>query len=145
MCEGGGGRPERWGCLQPLLDPLGESPGLWVSGGPTGGGGALGHAGPNEDPKEARTGGGGSIRRSSRGAEERAAGDGGGAGAPRAGSIGWRGREVAGGGGAQRSRAAPGRRAGRVPGRLVCLFGKQKPGETVARFSLDGVGANGRA
>lgn len=49
MCEEGG-RPEKVGGLQPLLDPLGESPGLWVSGGPTGGG-APGHAGPNRDSK----------------------------------------------------------------------------------------------
>ena len=37
------------------------------------------------------------------------------------GMIGWRGREVAGGGGAQLSRAAQGRRAGKVPGWFVCL------------------------
>lgn len=50
---------------------------------------------------------------------------------------------MVGGGGAQRSRSAPERRAATVPGRFVCLFGKPKPGETVTRFSLDGMGANG--
>lgn len=43
----------------------------------------------------------------------------------------------------QLSWAVQGRRAGKVPGRFVCLFGKPKPGETVTRFSLDGMGANG--
>lgn len=50
---------------------------------------------------------------------------------------------MAGGGGAQPSRAAPGKRAGTLAGRFVCLFGKREPGETVARFSLDGMGVNG--
>lgn len=41
------------------------------------------------------------------------------------------------------SRAAPGWRAGTATGRFVCLFRKREPGETVARFSLVGLGANG--
>lgn len=36
-----------------------------------------------------------------------------------------------------------GRRAGTEEGGLVCLFGKREPDETVARFSLDRVGAMG--
>lgn len=50
---------------------------------------------------------------------------------------------MAGEGGAQPCPAAPGWRAGTVAGRFVCLFGKREPGETVARFSLDGMGTNG--
>lgn len=41
------------------------------------------------------------------------------------------------------SRAAPGWGAGTAAGQFVCLLRKREPGETVARFSLDGMGANG--
>lgn len=97
--------------------------------------GLSGHAAPNEASTKARGGG-----RRPRGAEERAADQQAGWGCHSPGSIGCGGREVV--GGAERS-LLWWRRGGRVAGRFVCLFGKPEPGETVARFSLDGMGANG--
>lgn len=50
---------------------------------------------------------------------------------------------MTGGSEAQSLGETPRRRAGTVLGRFVCLFGKWGPGETLTRFSLDMMGANG--
>ena len=103
-----------------------------------GGGGASGQARPKEESPKAQKGG-----RRPGGAEEKVACDPARWRSHGPNSIGWKVLEVVGGSRAQPCPAARWRRAGTIAGKFVCLFGKWEPGETVARFSLDGVGANG--
>lgn len=85
VCEGGGSGPERRGHLLSRLDPLGESSGLWASGGPTGGGGALS---PRRSSRGVHGGTGvvGGVWREKFERRGRAGRDGG------KGTVGWRGR-----------------------------------------------------